>query len=151
MKKFIMFLLLLSLFGCNKEKEQKVVLTTNIDLNKTKLEYYEDINLYNLIKIENGTILTEDYQIDTKTLGEKEISLKYKDINNKELDYNFTITIDDTTPPLIFASKKYASEKGEKFNLLDKVVCGDNYDREMKCEIEGEYKREIYIIYRIFR
>lgn len=139
MKKFIMFLLLLSLFGCNKEKEQKVVLTTNIDLNKTKLEYYEDINLYNLIKIENGTILTKDYQIDTKTLGEKEISLKYKDINNKELDYNFTITIDDTTPPLIFASKKYATEKGEKFNLLDKVVCGDNYDREMKCEIEGEY------------
>ena len=140
MKKIILLLSVLALFGCNKDpKEQQVVLTTNIDVNQTKLEYYEDINLYDLINIENGTIITEDYKIDTKSLGDKEISLKYKDADNKELDYNFTITIDDTTPPLIFASKKYATEKGEKFNLLDKVVCGDNYDKEMKCSIEGTY------------
>ena len=126
MKKLILFLSLLTLFGCNKVKEQEVNLTTNVDINKTKLEYYENINLYDLIKIENGTILTKDYQIDTKSLGEKQISFKYKDIDSKEKEYNFTINIDDTTPPLIFASKKYAIEKGKEFNLLDKVVCGDN-------------------------
>ena len=139
MKKLILFLSLLTLFGCNKVKEQEVNLTTNVNINKTKLEYYENINLYDLIKIENGTILTENYLIDTKSLGEKQISFKYKDIDSKEKEYNFTINIDDTTPPQIFASKKYAIEKGKEFNLLDKVVCGDNYDREMKCTIEGTY------------
>lgn len=138
MKKLILFLSLLILFGCTKEQEP-VNLITSIDINKTKLEYYEDINLHDLIKIENGTILTEDYKIDTKSLGEKEITFKYKDTDSKELDYSFTITIDDTTPPQIFASKKYSVELGKDFNLLDKVVCGDNYDREMKCSIEGTY------------
>lgn len=138
MKKIILVLSILTLFSCNK-KEQEVNLITNVNVNKTKLEYYESINLYNLITIENGIILTEDYQIDTKELGEKQISFKYKDINSKEQEYSFTIKIDDTTPPLIFASKKYSTEKGKEFNLLDKVVCGDNYDREMKCIIEGNY------------
>ena len=138
MKKIFLFLSVLSLFSCNK-KEQEVNLITNVNVNKEKLEYYENINLHDLISIENGTILTENYQINTKELSEKQISFKYKDINNKEQEYSFTIKIDDTTPPLIFASKKYSIEKGKEFNLLDKVVCGDNYDREMKCTIEGAY------------
>ena len=139
MKKIILILSILFLFGCSS-KEKEVVLITNINVNKNTLEYYEKVNLYDLISIENGTITSENYQIDTKTLGDKELTINYKDSKNKELAYKFTIKIDDTTPPLIFASKKYSAEKNDKkFNLLDKVVCGDNYDREMKCEIEGSY------------
>jgi GH25 family lysozyme M1 (1,4-beta-N-acetylmuramidase) len=139
MKKIILILSILFLFGCSS-KEKEVVLITNINVNKNTLEYYEKVNLYDLISIENGTIIDKDYQINTKELGEKEITVNYKDSSDKESTYKFTISINDTTSPLIFASKKYSAEKNDKkFNLLDKVVCGDNYDREMKCEIEGSY------------
>ena len=139
MKKIFLILSILFLFGCSS-KDKEVVLITNININKDSLEYYEKVNLYDLINIENGIIIDDDYQIDTKELGEKEISIKYKDSNNDISTYKFNISINDTTPPIIFASNKYSVEKNDKkFNLIDKVVCGDNYDREMKCEIEGTY------------
>jgi GH25 family lysozyme M1 (1,4-beta-N-acetylmuramidase) len=141
MKKIFLILSILFLFGCSpKTEEEKVVLVTTIDVKKNLIEYYEKVNLYDLINIENGTIIDEDYQIDTKELGEKEISFNYKDINDETLSYKFDISIDDTTSPLIFASKKYSVEKNDKkFNLIDKAICGDNYDKEMKCELEGTY------------
>ena len=139
MKKIILILSILFLFGCSP-KNKEVVLITNINVKKDTLEYYEKVNLYDLIEIENGTITDENYSINTKELGEKEIIINYKDSSNKNYTYNLKISIDDRTPPLIFASKKCSVEKNDKkFNLIDKVVCGDNYDREMKCEIEGNY------------
>lgn len=139
MKKIILILSILFLFGCSS-KDKEVILITNINIKKASLEYYERINLYDLISVENGTIIDENYQINTTGLGEQEITIKYKDQNNEINSYKFRIAINDTTPPLIFTSKKYSVEKSDdKFNLLNKVVCGDNYDREMKCEIEGTY------------
>ncbi len=138
MKKIFLVFSILFLFGCTP-KDKEVMLITNISIKKDKLEYYEKINLYDLINIENGTIINQNYQINTKELGEKEISINYKDLNNDLSTYKFKVLVSDTTPPLIFASKKYSVEKGKKFDLIDSVVCGDNYDREIKCEIEGTY------------
>ena len=137
MKKIILLLSILILFGCSKKEEIKI--NTSISVNKTDIEYYEDISLYNLITIENGEIITDDFKIDTKELGNKEIKFEYYDYNKNKKEYNFNVSILDTTPPIIFASKRYSTEVKEKFNILDKVVCGDNYDREMKCTYEGEY------------
>ncbi len=139
MKKIILIITILFLFGCSP-KNKEVVLITNINVKKDTIEYYEKVNLYDLIEIENGTIIDENYSINTKELGEQEIIIKYKDSNKDISTYKFNISVNDTTPPLIFASKKYSVEKNDKkFNLIDKVVCGDNYDREIKCEIEGTY------------
>ena len=99
MKKIILILSILFLFGCS-QKEKEAALITNININKYSLEYYEKVNLYDLINIENGTIIDKDYQINTKELGEKEITVNYKDSSDKESTYKFTISINDTTSPL---------------------------------------------------
>ena len=138
MKKIFLIFSILFLFGCTPKTEE-VVLITSINIKKDTLEYYERINLYDLINIENGTIIDENYSINTKELSEQEIKIKYKDSNGEISTYSLKISINDTTPPLIFASKKYSVEKGKKFDLIDSVVCGDNYDRGIKCEIEGSY------------
>lgn len=136
MKKIIIILYILLLTGCT-EKEKVL---TNININKENIEYGEEIYLYDLISIENGKILTKNYLIDTLELQKNEkIVIKYKDYYDKNQNYEFKISIVDTTKPLILSQNNYYVTEGSEFDLINSPICVDNYDRELKCNLEGTY------------
>lgn len=137
MKKVFLIFVMLLLTGCNREYIDNS--DTKIEIVKSEIEYREEIALYDLIKIEDGNILTENYKINTSHLGESEIIFSYKNSKNKEKKSKFNINVVDKVAPLILSSSKYTTYKDEKFDLSSSIVCLDNHDRNMKCEIEGKY------------
>ena len=64
----------------------------------------------------------------------KKITFNYETNNNKKEKYSFKVNIIDTTPPVILSNSTYEIEKGKKFNISSSPLCGDNYDRNIKCE-----------------
>ena len=134
MKKIIILILVILLCGCNNKN------TTIINLNKNlNIEVGESIYLYDLVNIKNGSFITKNYLIDTSELGNKKITFNYETNNNKKEKYSFKVNIIDTTPPVILSDTTYEIEKGKKFNINSRPLCGDNYDRNIKCEIIGNY------------
>lgn len=134
MKRIIIFVLVILLCGCNNKN------TTIINLNKNlNIEVGESVYLYDLVNIKNGSFITKNYLIDTSKLGNKKIAFNYETNNNKKEKYSFKVNIIDTTPPVILSNSTYEIEKGKKFNISSSPLCGDNYDRNIKCEILGDY------------
>lgn len=133
MKKIIILICCLFLNGCLKD-------TTKITLNDNlNIEYGETIYLNDLVKIEDGSLITKNYKIDSYKLGTKTIKIKYKNSNHWRHEYKFQINIVDTTPPLILSSVRYSTIKGEDVDLCAKPLIGDNYDINPKCKVEGVY------------
>ena len=54
----------------------------------------------------NGN-LVDDYEIDTETLGEKQIQFEYINIKNKKRQYEYKIQIIDVNEPKIFSGATY--------------------------------------------
>lgn len=105
------------------------------DLN---LEVYSEVSLSSLIKNINGTLCSDDL-IDTKKLGIKTIEFFYINEENLKVPYSFQVNIVDTIAPLIWLNESYSVNIGSSINLLDKIMCGDNYDDNPQKEIIGEY------------
>lgn len=134
MKRIIILILVILLCGCNNKN------TTIINLNKNlNIEVGESVYLYDLVNIKNGSFITKNYLIDTSKLGNKKIAFNYETNNNKKEKYSFKVNIIDTTPPVILSNSTYEIEKGKNFNISSNPLCGDNYDRNIKCEILGDY------------
>lgn len=140
MKKGI-FLMILVLFlsGCfNKNIEQKINPVVMIS-NNGEVNYREEKYLYDFISIDNGTLITENYKIDSSELKTIPTEIKYKNSDGKEEIITIDIKVVDNENPLILSSKNYYFEKGDKDNLSSKPLCGDKYTRDMKCVIVGNY------------
>ena len=109
------------------------------------ITYKEDLNVEFLSKVHisdfivdiNGKIIN-DSLIDTKTLGYKEVSYDYLNDDNIKVHQKFTINIVDTTP-VIWLGASYTVNVGSNINLTEKIMCGDNYDNNPKCEVIGKY------------
>lgn len=119
MKLLIIILILLT--GCTKEKIQ----------NKT-IEYGEKTTLYDLIK--NESITSPNIEIIADKLETRTIEYK---INNKKVKIKLKIT--DTTKPLLQVQNTYYIEQNKNFDIKKVIFFGDNYDREPKLEIIGQY------------
>ena len=134
MKKIILFLIIIFMVGgCGKNN------TTTIKINKLNIEYGEEITLKDLIAIKNGKITSTDKKINTEILGKQKITIYYLDNNNNKQSFMTSINIVDTTAPIIFNSDTYYLERGKDEDLVKKIFCGDNYDRGIKCFLEGSY------------
>lgn len=140
-KMLIICLYILLCFGCTKSNKiytYKSIADVTFSDNLS-FEYASVVNLNDIVKIKNGTIIGDELLINTYTLGENKITINYKDINNvlsqKELIYNVV----DTTKPLILINSSYSTQKGKDINLINKVLCADNYDKRPDCKIEGNY------------
>lgn len=150
----IILLVALIVFSSIKNKvnednqETKIILIDNLDI-----EVYSDITNLSLIKkIDNGEIISEKEQIDTNSLGKKEIKIAYLNENNEEKEYTFTINIVDTKNPTITYEKELTTTIGNEINLLKGVSAKDNYTKDIKVTISGDYdfnKVGEYIIYYI--
>ena len=140
MKKVFLLVFILILCGCTRNSfpvlnsNTIVVLKGNAEVN-----YRSDKKLSDVIEIQNGELLTEDFVIDTSKLQTIPVTVEYKDGNEETQIYEFDIKVVDNEAPLIFSSKKYYLEQNGKDNLKSKPLCGDNYTSNMKCVIVGEY------------
>ena len=112
-------------------KKNKIEIT----LSKQDIEVYENIELKDLINEEIN--LQNNYKINTDTVGEQNIEVKYK---NKIFKYkeNIKINIVDTEAPVILVGNKWVEEKSD-IDLVNSFLCADNYDARPNCKIEGEY------------
>ncbi len=101
-------------------------------------EFLSDVKVSTFITSINGKII-DDYKIDTTEIGEKEINYEYINDDNIKLKQSYKITIEDKTAPVVWLGSSYSVAVGSKINLLDKIMCGDNYDNNPTCEIIGDY------------
>ena len=140
MKK-IFILILIFLTGCsnqvsieeyNEENNNKIELIENLDF-----EYASSIYLHDLIKKSDVKIISENTLIDTSSLGEHDVTIKLKNgLSSKNVNIKYNVV--DTTKPVLNLSNM-TTYIGKEVNFLNNIMCGDNYDRNLKCEIIGEY------------
>ena len=101
-----------------EKEEEKIVIDNQI------FEYNTDVYLKKIINEETNI------KIDTLTLGDNTINY-----NNYVVNYKIV----DTQKPLISGSSTITVEKGKEVNIVNKFMCGDNYDDNPNCYIEGGF------------
>ncbi len=128
MKKVFLVGFILLLCGCTKTNVPTLSSDSSMIILKgnSNINLREEKSLYDIVEIKNGTILTEDYKIDTSSLKTIPTTIEYKDSNDEINEYQFDIKVVDNEAPQIFSSKKYSFVKGDKDNLSSEPLCGDN-------------------------
>lgn len=120
----------------NQEEKQKDTILLKEDL---KFEINSEVNLLSLVSEDNKVkVLSEDETIDTSTLGEKEITIKYE-VEEKEEIKTFNVTIVDTQSPTIEFTKELTTTVGTEIDLLKDVKVSDNSKEEIEATVEGDY------------
>lgn len=116
-----------------KTAKVEIVLSDNL-----QAKVYDSARVSSFIESINGKII-DDKKIDTKKVGKKKIEFEFINEQNIKLKQSFEIEVVDDEAPLVWLGKSYNVVLGSKDNLLDKILCGDNYDAKPKCEIIGTY------------
>lgn len=100
--------------------------------------FKKDVKVKSVIKEINGKLKTNP-KIDTTKVGKQQVSFQYINEENLPITYTIEVEVVDKIPPLIYQGKRktiYTDYEGE---LEKDLFCGDNYDSNPKCIIEGEY------------
>lgn len=132
------FILLFGIFKLYSYLRVKFAKVEVVLVNDLTLEFNEKKKVSDFIVSINGTII-DDYTIDSTILGEKEVTFTFINEDNIKLKYTYKIEIVDTVAPLIWLGNSYRLPKGTDIDLTSKILCGDNYDNNPTCIIEGEY------------
>lgn len=117
------------------------IITAKVEVNlidNLEVEFNEKRKLSSFIEKINGKI-NDDFLIDSTKLGQQEIKFDYTNDNNIKVKYSFSIKVVDKTPPVIWLSTRYSLPINSDTKLTDAIMCGDNYDKNPKCYIEGDY------------
>ena len=126
----------------NKEEQKDEKVKDTILLKEDlKFEINSEVKLLSLVSEDNKVkILSEDETIDTSTLGEKEVTIKYEE-EDKEETKIFKITIVDTQAPTIEYQKELSTTIDKKIDLLKGVKVTDNSKEEIKANVEKYFKK----------
>ena len=118
----------------NNPSSLNITLIDNLDV-----EINSEINLLSFIKDTNDLeIISENTKVDTSTLGEQTLIIKYQE-KDEEKETKFTINIKDTIIPSIEYQKELTTTAGTEIDLLKDVKVTDNSNEEIKATVEGEY------------
>lgn len=139
MKKILILssIVIILLTGCGKKNyvENPEV----INISNSEFEVFSDVNLYDILYNPNNIeIISDNYVIDTNSIGEKTYEVTYK-YENKKYTYKYTINVIDTEEPRVFSGTNKTVDKGYEGDLCNIITYGDNYDGIINCKIEGEY------------
>ena len=118
-------------------KKVTTVITPSSNL---EFEYNQEVYLLDTISIIDGIIIDQNYLLDTDSLGEKEITINYKNSNGWKKKYTYKYIVKDTTSPIFSISKNtYIEVNADVNSILNKIFAGDNCDRKIDFTIEGDY------------
>lgn len=102
------------------------------------LEFNDKKKVSDYIVSINGKII-DNYEIDSTKLGKKDVEFEFINDDNIKVSYKYQIEVVDTVAPLIWLGNSYSVKKDSNIDLTKKILCGDNYDNNPNCFIEGEY------------
>lgn len=138
MRKIVIGLLIgFLLFGCersNSDVELIKIINDVFDYGQR-----DNVKISDNLVIVGGVFVDADEKIDTLNLGSNKLQIKYKDKNNKIKKYTYSYIVADSTKPMILHKSKYVVKRGSASKILDDIICGDNHDKTLVCEIKGEY------------
>ena len=145
-KKIIIFTVVIILIGFGiygglRHREQKRIKNATIIVevvDNLKIEFNDKKHVSDFIKSLNGQI-TNNFVIDSSKVGKQNVTIEYKNDENIDVTYDFEVEIVDTVEPVIWLGNSYKVKRGSHTNIVDNILCGDNYDPNPKCEIVGEY------------
>lgn len=83
--------------------------------------------------------LEENKEIDTKKVGNTQITTICRDNDKKRYKYIIDFNVVDTVAPKIILKDSYTVTEGYEKSLTDVIISVDNYDDAPKREIIGEY------------
>lgn len=113
---------------------------TEVDLiDDLTVEFNQKKKLSDFIVKMNGDRILNDKEITFTELGKKELTITYINNYKTKVSYSFFVEVVDKIEPLIWLNEKYSIKKDSETPLTDSILCGDNYDSNPNCFIEGEY------------
>lgn len=115
----------------------KIEITLKEDLTAS---FLEERHVSDYITSINGQII-DDYIIDTKEIGIKDVSFSFINDEGKKANYTYQIEVIDKVKPIVWLSGSYTITKGSDINLTEKILCGDNEDNNPECLVIGEYDK----------
>ena len=149
MKKIMPILSILLLCACGYD-EYKMPKEAYINLNDNSIEIYDiNSNINDLIKDTNTKIINKNKSLNTKKLGKNKITIEYE-YEGRKYKYDTNYNVVDTTKPVFLSAPSYINIfKGDNTDFCKNVIYADNYDRNVKCSIEGEIDNNIADIYNL--
>lgn len=112
-------------------------------LEKKQLEVYDYYDLSEILHMCDGCKLLKDYKVNARELGKKELEVIYLDEDNDKCKGNLEVEILDTTPPYVGIGNHYTHYLGTNFTFYKDILCADNYDKNTKCEIIGDFDETV--------
>lgn len=101
-----------------------------------------NVKVSDFIKTMDGKIV-DDFQVNTTKLGKQTVKYEYLNKDDKKVELSFDIEVVDIVKPTIWLSGSYSITEGSDVDLLEKIMCADDYDDEPKCEIIGDYNKNV--------
>lgn len=145
---FVFLIFILIIFGSvilinrnKKKKEKEIIENAKIEVilkEDLTVEFLDKKNVSSFITSINGKIV-DDYEIDTSSLGTKNIAFEFINDDGIKVPYQYQINIVDTTPPFANIGSTYRVKKGSSDRFINHVLCGDNYDSRPICTVEGSF------------
>lgn len=142
MKKIVIILLTIFfiaggiyIYNYLRVKYAKIEVTLKKDLT---IPFLEERKVSSFITSINGKIV-DDFIIDSKKIGSKKVTFSFINDDNIKVNYTFKVKIIDVTEPTIWLGDNYNVTLGSDIKLEERILCGDDYDSNPKCYIEGEY------------
>lgn len=102
------------------------------------VEFGEKKKISDFVLKMNGDHM-EDQEILFDKVGKKKLSFSYKNDDHIRVNYQFEVEVVDTVKPLIWLGNRYRVKKDREIDFTKEILCGDNYDKRPKCEVEGTY------------
>lgn len=110
---------------------------------KDVLEVYDYYNLSDILHLDDGLELINDYKINARELGKQELEVQYFDEDKDKRKGYVEINVVDSTPPYVGIGNHYTHYLGTNFTFYTDILCADNFDRNIKCEIIGDYDETV--------
>ena len=115
--------------------------------NKLVLDYDKELTvnindeLYNtdIIKNNNGKIITEKEKVDTSKIGEQIVTIEIEDNFGNKKGYSSKVIVIDSEAPVLTYNTSITTTVGVKVDLLEGVSASDNSNEEIAVKIEGKY------------
>lgn len=137
----ILIIVVFSILGYNFYQKYRIEHAVKIVvLERDELNVYEDVHLKDIIKEINGNLI-KNKKIDTSKVGDLEVSFEYITDEKIKVPYTINLKVSDNEKPFISKPSYYTVGVGEmtKEELEIEFFCGDNYDDNPKCTLEGDY------------
>ena len=114
----------------NKNLDVKIYVKSDKQINYNEITHLKDIIDFK--------IYSNNSLIDTSILGRNKITTS-ETTNDESIEYIIEYTVIDAEAPIIMGSTTHTIQKGQSIDLVNTMLCGDNYDKRPNCYIEGKY------------